>query len=228
MAPLLKALLTTLVVPLTLAAPTPGTTELVTSSLAPITTSIPICDDLPFNQGSSGVLCFEPIIKHAPNKEISPRFDPGRSAIIVSGLDNSKTWCAKISRAAPQPRKSDAVKLCSALPNIIAIAPNTGVDSQYENMALCKIFDQGTARYRVCNLDTCREQEFVANEKKCLDLYEACPGQGSTSGYRVGVNYKGMGFATAITGTRVMGDYPFELNDDAFLIKQFQATCSTY
>lgn len=217
-----------LILPLTLAAPTQEASELSSSPSAPTTTSIPICDDLPLNQGSSGVLCFEPIIEHALSKDIFPRFDPGRSAIFISGLDNSKTWCAKTSRAAPQPRKADVEYLCTGLPKIIAIAPNTGVNTQYENMALCKIFDQGTARYRVCNLDTCREQEFVDNEKKCLDLYKTCPGQGSTGGYRVGVNYKGMGYATAVTGTRIMGDYPFELNDDAFLIRQFQATCSAY
>lgn len=36
-----------------------------------------------------------------------------------------------------------------------------------------------------------------------------------------------MGKAMALTGTRMMGDYPFEHNDDNFFMAQFESTCAT-
>jgi hypothetical protein len=192
------------------------------------------CEDIPLGTANttSGKVCLEPLISdeilsHMPaqtNTTLSKRFESYRSD-LESLSDGSKLWCAKPSRGAPQPRQQDVHKLCHNLSDDIVVGRNTAADTAFQNMALCQIFDEGTARYRVCNLDKCAEQTFLSNKRSCFQLNNKCPKVGAYSGYLVGKSAEGRGRATALTGTRMMGDYAFEHNDDKFFVQQFESTC---
>lgn len=191
------------------------------------------CEEIPLGAASTvtGKLCLEPLISDAILQYIltnittlHPRFESSRSEFETLP-DGSRLWCAKPSRGAPQPRQQDVLKLCHNLPDEITVGRNTASGTAYQNMALCQIFDEGTARYRVCNLDKCAEQTFLSNKRACFKLNNKCPKTGAYSGYLVGKSIEGMGRAAALTGTRMMGDYPFEHNDDKFFIQQFESTC---
>lgn len=187
--------------------------------------SLPRCSDLPeLGMGFHARLCFlENLEERLSNSQIEPRA-LYRTSLAKNG--GYTEWCDRNSQGTPQAPQNDIDALCKRVPDTFTIRRTNSTGKDYD-LAVCEVFDQGGARLRLCNFDRCGAQTFTNLKQTCVDLNAKCSMQGHPSAYKVGENkLKQMGAAT-LTGTRLMGDYTYEQNDDAFFKTTMKNTCGT-